>query len=220
LADKPYTRLADLRGAHVGTPTDTLLDWMILRAAGARSEGFDVGKDAQAQNAAPGLINGLLDKGDLDAALQFSDFTLAPLTTGKFKEITTIAKVMAAAQFDPQSFYLSYNLGEPWREKYPGAAPRLVAAILDAAELIHTDDAIWPALAKRSGVEDPQLLPAYVAMQRGLFRTAYGPDKLAPTQAVVDALIETVGQSAVGVSRVDPAAFDFESFEAAQKLRS
>src|SRR5437879_6705839 len=53
-ADKPYTKLSDLRGARVGTPTDTLLDWMILRAAGARAEGFDLSKDAQVQNAAPG----------------------------------------------------------------------------------------------------------------------------------------------------------------------
>ena len=73
---KPYTKIADLKGQKVGTPNATLLDWMIIRAAGKKAEGIDLENDAQMQAAAPGLINGLLDKGDLDAALQYSDFTL------------------------------------------------------------------------------------------------------------------------------------------------
>ena len=219
-ADKPYTKLSDLRGARVGTPTDTLLDWMILRAAGAKSEGFDLGKDSQVQNAAPGLINGLLDKGDLDAALQFSDFTLAPVSQGKYKEVTSVPKAMADAGFDPNSFYLTYNLLDSWRTKYPDATPRLVAALEDVVQILMTDDSVWPDLAKRSGIEDPSLLPRYVQMQRESFKVVYSPDKLAPTQAVLDALNETVGASQVGVAQVDPAAFDFDSAEAAKKLRS
>jgi NitT/TauT family transport system substrate-binding protein len=219
LADKPYTRFSDLRGQRVGTPSDTLLDWQIVRAAGLRAEGFDVGKDAQPQNAATGLINGLLEKGDLDAAMQFTDFTMGPLHTGKFKEITSVPKQMAAAGFDPQAFYLTYNLGDDWRQKNPDAAPRLVAAILDAMDLLQKDDSVWPALAKRSGMEDPALLPAFVQMQRQALQVAYGPEKIQSTQAILDALNETVGQAAVAVTRVDPAAFDFESYEAAQKLR-
>src|SRR5437764_2677825 len=149
VADKPYTKLSDLRGARVGTPTDTLLDWMILRAAGARAEGFDLSKDAQVQNAAPGLLNGLLDKGDLDAALQFSDFTLAPLSQGKYKDVTTVPKAMAAGQLDPESLYLTYNVADAWRTKNPDAVPRLVAAIEVATQMLLSDDAIWPELAKR-----------------------------------------------------------------------
>jgi NitT/TauT family transport system substrate-binding protein len=219
LADKPYTRLSDLRGQRVGTPSDTLLDWQILRAAGLRAEGFDVGKDAQPQNAATGLINGLLEKGDLDASMQFTDFTLGPLNTGKFKEITTVPKQMAAAGFDPQAFYLTYNLGDDWRQKNPDAAPRLVAAMLDALDLLQKDDSVWPALAKRSGMEDAAFLPVYVDAQRQTLRVAYGPEKIQSTQAIIDALVETVGEPVVAVTRVDPAAFDFESYAAAQKLR-
>jgi NitT/TauT family transport system substrate-binding protein len=219
LADKPYAKLSDLRGARVGTPTDTLLDWMILRAAGARAEGFDLSRDAQVQNAAPGLLNGLLDKGDLDAALQFSDFTLAPLSQGKYKEVTTVPKAMAAGQLDPESLYLTYNLADAWRARNSDAVPRLVAAIEEATQILMSDDAIWPELAKRSGIEDPALLQPYVRMQRESFKAVWGAEKLAPTQAVLDALNETVGASPVGVARADPAAFDFDAAEAAKRLR-
>ena len=56
-------------------------------------------------------------------------------------------------------------------------------------------------------------------MQRELFNAVWGAEKLAPTQAVLDALNETVGASPVGATRVDPAAFDFDAAEAARRLR-
>ncbi|HYY88249.1 MAG TPA: ABC transporter substrate-binding protein [Chloroflexota bacterium] len=220
LASKPYTSLADLKGARVGTPNETLLDWMILRAAGKKTEGFDVGQTAQVQSAAPGLLNSLLDKGELDAALQFSDFTLGPLTRGTYKEVTTVPRAMAAAGLDPESFYLTWNLADAWRDSHPDSVPRLVAAIDEAVQLLETDDAVWPDLAKRSGVTDPQLLPAFVRMQRDSFRTTYTREKVQSTQALLDAITDTVGQSVVGVNSVDPAALDFDSSDAARKPRS
>jgi NitT/TauT family transport system substrate-binding protein len=215
LASKPYASLADLKGARVGTPNATLLDWMILRAAGKKTQGFDIGSDTEVQSAAPNLLNPLLDKGELDAALQFSDFTLGPLTRGTYREVTTVPKAMSAAGLDPGSFYLTWNLADAWRDQHPDSVPQLVAAIYEAVQLLETDDTVWPALATRSGVTDPQLLQPYVSMQRAAFKTTYGPDKLASTQNLVDAIVATVGQEPVGVTKVDQAAFDFDSAAAA-----
>src|SRR5919204_515431 len=83
----------------------------------------------------------------------------------------TAPRAMAAAGLDPESFYLTWNLADAWRDSHPDSVPRLVAAIDEAVQLLETDDAVWPDLAKRSGVTDPQLLPAFVRMQRDSFRT-------------------------------------------------
>jgi len=192
---------------------------MIVRAAGKKAEGIDLETDTQLQQAAPGLINGLLDKGDLDAALQYSDFTLAPISQNKYKEITTVPKLMAAGGFDPQALYLTFNLSDAWREKNPTLVPALVAAIEETRDLLLNDDSVWPALAKRSGMEDQSLLPAFIKMQRASFVAPYSEAKLAPTQALVAALLETVGQTPLGINSVDAAAFDFKSIEAAKGLR-
>jgi ABC-type nitrate/sulfonate/bicarbonate transport system substrate-binding protein len=218
LADKPYAKLSDLRGQKVGTPSATLLDWMIIRAAGKKAEGFDVERDAVPQNAAPGLLNGALDKGDIAATLQFSDFTLGPLTTGKYKTVTTVPRMMAAAGFDPESFYLTFNLADTWAKKHPSMVPNVVAAIEEARQVMLTDDSVWPALAKRAGVTDPTLLKPYMAMLRRTLRSTLSESKLQPTQALIAAIIETVGPTAVGIKTVDAGAFDFASYEAGKAM--
>lgn len=218
--DKPFSKLSDLKGVRVGTPSAILLDWMILRAAGLKSENFDIGKDTQVSESSPPLLNQLMLRGQLDAALQFApDFALQPTTEGTLKVVTTVPQVMAKAGFDPQVFYLTYNLTDAWREKYPDGAARIVAAMDEAVELMDKDDSIWPALAKRSGVEDPKLLPSFIAAQRGAFKTTFSKDKLAPTQALFDELVKIVGPETMGVTKVDPDAFDFDAADAAKKLR-
>ncbi|MSQ52144.1 MAG: ABC transporter substrate-binding protein [Betaproteobacteria bacterium] len=219
LADKPYAKLTDLKGQKIGTPSATLFDWMILRAAGKKAEGFDVERDGVVQNAAPGLLNGALNKGDLAATLQFSDFTLGPLTSGKYKSITTVPKIMAAAGFDPESFYLTFNLTDAWAKKNPGMVPNVVAAIEEARQVMLSDDSVWPALAKRGGQTDPALLKPYIEMLHGSLRATLAESKLAPTQAMISAIIETVGQTSVGITTVDRDAFDFKSYEAGRAMK-
>ena len=192
---------------------------MIVRAAGKKAEGIDLEADTQMQAAAPGLINGLLDKGDLDAALQYSDFTLAPLNQGKYRELTTVPKLMTAAGFDPEALYLTFNLSDAWREKNAALVPALVAAIEETRELMLTDDSVWPALAKRSGMEDQSLLPLFIEKQRASFKAPFNEAKLAPTQTLIASLLETVGQTPIGITSVDAAAFDFKSIEAAKGMR-
>jgi NitT/TauT family transport system substrate-binding protein len=217
---KPYSKLADLKGARVGTNSVTQLDWMILRAAGKKAYNFDISTDAQVTESAPPLLNQLIDRGQLDAALVFNpDFVLQPVSDGKLKIVTTVPKVMEDAGFDTQTFYLVYFLADSWRDKYPDGTARLVAAMDEAADLMAKDDSVWPGLAKRSGVTDPNLLPKFVEAQRATFKTAYGRDKLQPTQVLLDELVKIVGQDVLRVTKIDPDAFDFDSAEAAKKLR-
>ena len=218
-ADKPYETLPDLAGAKFGTVSTAVLDWMVIRAAGVKAYGFDVETDAVPTTASPPLIGELLLNGELDAAWQFSDFTLQPLQEGTLKEITNVAELMVEAGFDPDAFYLTYQLADRWREEHPDAVAPLIAAMDEAVELIMTDDSIWPELAAYSGMENEELLPAFIEMQREAFDTQFTEDKLAPTQALLDELIQVVGEEPIAVTTVDPEAFDFASNQAAKELR-
>ena len=219
LADAPYDKLSDLTGVLVGTPSTALLDWMIIRAAGLRGDGFDIEKETEPVNASPALITELLERGEIDAAFQFSDFTLGPIAEGTLKQITSVPELMEEAGFDPDSFYLTYNLADSWREQYPKAVPLLVAAMDEAVGLMMTDDSIWPELAAFSGMENEDLLPLFIEKQRNSFSTNFSREKLEPTQELFDSLVEVVGEEPVGVTFVDPEAFDFDSVEDAQNLR-
>ncbi len=218
--NKPYQKLSDLRGAKVGVPNANLLDWMILRAAGKLVDGFDVGKDAEVAEAAPQILLQMILKDQLDASYQFSDFVLEPTVEGKIKEVTNVRKTMGEAGLDTGALYLTYNMTESWAEKNgPDAVAKLVAAMDEAVEIMDKDDSVWPMLAKRSGVENPALLPQFIALQRDRFKIDYGRAKLEPTQRLLDEMVKTVGAEPVGVTKVDPDAFDFAAVEAAKRLR-
>lgn len=216
--DKPYEELPDLAGATVGTPSTSLLDWMIIRAVGVEAYGFDIETDAVPVNAAPPLMTELLASGELDAGFQFVTFTIQPVAEGTLKEITTIPELMEQGGFDPDSFYLTYNLANSWAEAHPDAVPRLIAAMDEAVEILMTDDSVWPALAAESGVEDPDELENFVREIRDSLDTTFSRDKVEASQRLLDSMIAVVGEEAVGASVVDPDAFNFDAYEAAQEL--
>jgi NitT/TauT family transport system substrate-binding protein len=217
--DSEYTDLQSLAGTRVGTPNTTLLDWLIIRAAGVEIADFDIEAEAEVVNSSPPLIAELLQTGELDAALQFSSQAFGPLEAGELRKITDIPTLLADAGFDPESFYLTYNVSGAFAEQYPEAVPALVAAIDEAIETLLTDDSVWPRLAASSGVEDEEVLPAFIAGERLAFTTVFSPEKLEASQALIDSIAAVVGEEVVGVTEVDPEAFNFEAYEAGIALR-
>jgi len=220
-ANKPYKGIADLKGARVGTPSRTLFAWMIYRATGLKSDGVDIDKIAgQVTESAPALMLQLMNKGDLDASVEFSSLLYEPLSKGKLKQVLDLPDVLSKAGFDSDSFYLLWMVSETWAEKNPDALPRLAAAIADANDILQTDDSVWPALAKSSGVEDQSLVPLFMKMTRNELKTNYSQAKLEPTQKLMTAIAGVVGEEALGASTVDPAAFDFIAVEKAMSIRT
>lgn len=208
-ADSPIRSFADLRGKKLATPGAGIFDFQIVRAAGKQADGLDVGTDTKVTEAAPPLINRLLDRGAVDAALQFSSLALAPLTDGRYRKLTDLPQLLQSGGFDDQSFYLLYSVTDEWADEHPDKVPELAAAIREAVDLLETDDSVWAPLAARVGVTDPRLLSAYIASGRASLRAAYDERLVHPTQELFDAVARTVGAEQLGVTRVDPSAFVF-----------
>lgn len=216
--DAPYDSLESLAGVVVGTPNTTLLDWLIIRAAGVELSGFDIEVEAQVVNSSPPLIAELLRTGELDAALQFTSNTYGPVAAGEQRIIITVPELLEAAGFDPDAFYLTYNLADRFVEEHPEAVPGVIAAINEAIEILQTDDEVWPELAALSGITDEEILATYIISEREAFNTTFSEDKLESTQALIDSLVALVGEEVVGVTEVDAEAFDFAAYEAAVEL--
>jgi ABC-type nitrate/sulfonate/bicarbonate transport system substrate-binding protein len=207
-ADSPIKSFADLRGKKVATPGANIFDFQIVRAAGKKAYGVDAGKDVKLTEAAPGLINKLLDKGSVDGALQFSSLTYGPIAQHKYRQLTTVPELLKAAGLDANVFYLLYNVTDDWSKAHPDKVTDLRKAIREGIDVMETDDSVWPPFAKAAGV-DSSLQGSYVELVRSALRTSYSSDLIAPTQKLFDALAGTVGEASLGVTKVDPAAFIF-----------
>jgi NitT/TauT family transport system substrate-binding protein len=207
--NSPIAGFADLKGKKVGEFGTTFLDWLILRAAGQKAFGFDIEKDSTLVQGAPPLLNQLLAKGEVDATLQFSSLTFAPLAKGDQKAVTDLPAVMRAAGFSPDAFYLQWLVTEDWVKAHPDAVGRLNAMFAEAYAKLKSDDSVWPPLAKMIGITEPAAIEAYRDKARKIDDPPFNAELIKPTQTLLDALVALAGDQATGVTAIDPAAFLF-----------
>jgi ABC-type nitrate/sulfonate/bicarbonate transport system substrate-binding protein len=203
------TTFADLKGRKVGTFGVTFLDWLIVRAAGRKAYGVDLQTDATVVTAAPPLLNQFLARGEVEAALQFSSLTLAPIARSEQRALIDMPPLMAAAGFRTDVFYLQWMVTESWARANPEAARKLPAMLDAAYAALKSDDGLWPALAQRINVIDPALVAAYRDLARRIDNPSYSAALIKPTQDMLDAIVAIAGEQAVGVTAIDPAAFLF-----------
>lgn len=207
--DSSIKTFADLKDKKVGEFGTTFLDWLILRAAGKKAFGVDLEKDANPVQGAPPLLNQFLAKSEVDATLQFSSLTLGPILKGDQKIVAKMTDVMRAAGFDPDVFYLQWHVTEKWTKAHPDAIVKLSAMIGDAYAKLKSDDELWPPLAQKIGITDPKIVAVYRDEARRIDDPPYHISLIQPTQAQIDSLVVIAGEGAVGITRVDPAAFLF-----------
>jgi NitT/TauT family transport system substrate-binding protein len=205
----PIRQFADLRGKKVGTFGTTFLDWLIARAAGKKAYDVDLQTDATLAPGTPPLLNQLLARGEVDATLQFSSLTLAPVARGEQRLLIDLPTLMQAAGFRSDLFYVVWMITEKWANANPAAARRLPAMLNEAYAALKSDDTLWPTLAQRINITEPSITAAYRDLERRVNNPPYGAELIKPTQQMLDAIIAIAGEQAVGVTVVDPAAFLF-----------
>ncbi len=199
----------DLKGRKVGTFGTTFLDWLIARAAGKKAYNVDLQTDASLVPGAPPLLNQFLARGEVDATLQFSSLTLAPIARNEQRMLIDLPALMKAAGFRSDLLYLQWMITEKWARANPEAVTKLPAMLHEAYAVLKRDDGLWPALAQRINVTDPAITAAYRDLERRVDNPPYSAELIKPTQELLDAIVAIAGEQGVGVTTVDPAAFLF-----------
>jgi len=205
----PIKEFAELKGKKVGTFGTTLLDWLIVRAAGKKAYNVDLETDATLVPGAPPLLNQFLAKGEVEATLQFSSLTLGPVARGEQRVVIDVPTLVKAAGFGGDPFYLQWIITEKWAKANPEALRKLPAMFNEAYAVLKSEDRLWPALAQRINVTDPEVTAAYRDLERRVDNPPYRAELIKPTQTLLDAIVSIAGEGAVGVTVVDPAAFLF-----------
>jgi ABC-type nitrate/sulfonate/bicarbonate transport system substrate-binding protein len=208
-AAKPYKKLGDLKGASVGVTKVTFLPVLLYRVGGKKAYGFDLVTDAKISEASPSLLPEMLRAGKLDATYSLHSLVFTDLVENRMREVANILQVLADAGWEVAMTL--FVLSDEWRAKHGEAAVRRLAhALRDLNETLRTKDAGWDAYAATAKV-DVAHKEAFKTTFRKLLIPNFGPKNLAPMQEIVDAMTAAAGEPIIGVQKVDPAAFDFES---------
>lgn len=209
LPDSPLQSFTQLRGRRVGQFGPTTIDWLAIRTAGRLGTGLDL-ETAKLTQASPPLLASLLQRGKIDAAMQFASLAAGPVVTGKERVLVTVPDLLHSAGLDADSLDVVWDLSDSWTAAHPSALDRLRAAMREAYRILKTGDArTWAPFTRLVGISDPAAASAFIHEEIANIDPPFDKTLLVPTQRLITAIISVAGRDAVGFSTLPPSDFLF-----------
>jgi len=158
--DEGIRTVGDLAGRSIGVaggPTDK--SWVLLQAYARKTAGLDLKEKADVQFGAPPLLNELVQRGKLDAVVNFWNFN-ARLKGKGFAPVISIRDILPELGLEADPPLLGWVLSEDWAADHPDLAKGLIDASYEAKALLKTDDAVWEKLRPIMDAEDDAIFRA------------------------------------------------------------
>jgi NitT/TauT family transport system substrate-binding protein len=152
--------VADLAGRSIGVAGGaTDKSWVLLQAYARKVANLELKKQADVQFGAPPLLNELVQRGKLDAVLNFRNFN-ARLKPKGYVAVVSIRDILPALGLDADPPLLGWVFSEQWAAHHPELAKGLIDASYEAKALMKTDDAIWDRLRPSMDADDDAVFQA------------------------------------------------------------
>ncbi len=199
--DAGVAQFADLRGKRLGVAGGALdKSWLLLRAYARRTVGEDAASFLQPQFAAPPLLNELVLRGELPAAMNFWHYT-ARLSAAGMKELITMPQILAGLGIEDELPLVGWVFRERWAKDNAAAIEGFLRASDAAKALMLESDAVWEDLRPMMRAENEA---TFVALREG-FRAGIprtGIDEAERVaRRVFDILAAEGGEALVGKAR-------------------
>jgi NitT/TauT family transport system substrate-binding protein len=192
--------IVDLKGKKVGVAGGPLdKSWLLLKAA-ALKKGIDLEKEATIIYAAPPLIAEKALQGEIDAVLEYWNFTIDLEAQGfrRVIDLTSIEKELGAKD---KVIITGYVFNEEFAAKNPTTLQKFLIMTKKARELIETDDRAWNIVAKYLQNKTPTTLDLY----RKSYSESSPKKSIAEEQAdvakIYSVLAEIGGEKLVGPTK-------------------
>jgi NitT/TauT family transport system substrate-binding protein len=207
-ADGDIHSIADLRGKTIAASSLDDKSLLILRALTKTKHGFDPQDDGETLQAAPWLMAGLLDNGEIDAGLPYWHFVARLTATGKYVDLMRVTTML-------DELGLRSDLPILVVVARDGADPETVRTFLRAMnatiEAMKADsmDGVWQSILDNElySLPDPSAFPAVRARWEAGLPTAWTRAQIDGLVTLVQELVAVAGSDLVGIDRVDPDAF-------------
>lgn len=161
--DSPITSINDLKNAQIGIAGGSIdKSWILIRAYTMKVLGYDIAKHIKPAYAAPPLINGMIQKGKLDGALNYWNYT-ARLKALNFRKIISVEDVLPKLGIGKSLPLIGYVFSEEWANKNKESIKGFIAASEEAREILNSNDQEWIRIQKITGAKNLETLEALKA---------------------------------------------------------
>ena len=209
--DSEVQTVADLQGHTIAAAALNDKSMLILRAYLSTNYGFDPQDDGMVLQAAAPLMQGLLDEGEIDAAIPFWHFVARMEGSGEYRDIQLISDLLVEMGFRGDLPILVV-LGREGAD--PETLSTFLAAMQEAIQLMKedSDDAIWQSILDNElySLPDPSVFPAVRARWEAGIPEEWNQDMIDGLVELVDQLVAVAGSDVVGVESLDADAFTTE----------
>jgi ABC-type nitrate/sulfonate/bicarbonate transport system substrate-binding protein len=184
--DSPLKTVADLRGKRIGVWSTGAGAFKASRAAIHDATGLDIVKDATVQQMAPPALFKLMERGDVDAMLNISSFSVqAASLPDKFRPIFSPNDYWKKKTGYPIVWTAPLVAWKSWVDENPTRAKNFSAAIADSFRWLRKPENLDAAVKKygaQAGVTTPAAIATYKKMlgEKRIFLTQWD-------QKVIDA---------------------------------
>lgn len=163
--DSPIKSIADLRGKRLGVWSTGAGAYKAARAAIMDAAGLDVEKDTKIVQLAPPALFKLLQRGDVDAMINISSFTVqAASEPDKFRSIFSVNEYWKKKTGYPVVWAAPLVAWKSWIDENPGRAKNYAAAVEDSFRWLRKPENLDMAVKKYgtlAGVTTPAAVAVY-----------------------------------------------------------
>jgi NitT/TauT family transport system substrate-binding protein len=194
--DSPITSLDQLKGKKIGSFSGTTsATAAILSAVAAKSYGIpNLGSAAHIVVAPDPALFGLLDKGDIDAALVVDSSTVKADLTGQYRKILDLSDAYEKA-FGENPIFVGLVTSDEWAKDHCGELKAYTHAQQDAVAYILSHDDAWDTYAKSLGITQSGASAALKDLSSE-FETKWTDSEVSAANDLLESMIPILGEKA------------------------
>lgn len=207
-ADSEIQGLADLQGATIAAASLDDKSLLILRALTVSQYGFDPQEDGEVLAAAPWLMTGLMDDGEIDAGIPYWHFVSRMTYDGQYRDVMMVTEMLDQLGLRSDLPILVLVAREGME---PAAVTRFIEAMVETTERMKADsmDGIWQSILDEElySLPDPAAFPEVRARWEAGLPDGWTEEQIDGLSTLVERLVEIAGSELVGIDAIPADAF-------------
>ena len=210
-ADSEVMTVEDLQGHTIAASSLDDKSILILRAYMLSEFGYDPQNEDMVLQAAAPLMQGLLDQGEIDAAIPYWHFVARMVGSGEYRDVQLISDLLGEMGFR-EDLPILVVVGRDGAD--PEAVTAFLAAMQEAIELMKEDSnqGIWQSILDNElySLPDPSVFPSVRARWEAGIPEEWNQEMIDGLVGLVDQLVHVAVADVVGVETLDASAFTTE----------
>ncbi len=207
-ADSEIQSLADLQDATIAAASLDDKSLLILRALTLSQYGFDPQVDGEVLAAAPWLMTGLMDDGEIDAGIPYWHFVSRMTYAGEYRDVMMVTEMLDQLGLRSDLPILVLVAREGME---PAAVTSFIDAMIETTERMKADsmDGIWQSILDEElySLPDPAAFPEVRARWEAGLPDGWTQEQIDGLSTLVERLVEIAGSELVGIDAIPADAF-------------